>query len=718
MRFEQSWQGQNLTRQDGVFPASVPGCIQQDYAAAKGWGDVQYADNCRAYEALEDDTWEYSAVLRYERAPGERVVFVSRGIDYRYEIRLNGALLDACEGMYRITETDLTDRLRGENDRLTVRILPHPKSGRGEPGTRDEAAECCKPPVCYGWDWNPRLLVSGMWEEAYIETRNACTICGAEVRAELDEMLEEGTVHFAFACSGPCETALFDPDGKEIWRGDALDVTVEHPRLWWCNGQGEAALYRWEIRSAGDVRTGTVGFRRLRLVRNIGAGDPKQFPKSRYDAPATVELNGRRIMAKGSNWVNPDLFPGAVDSARYETLLTLVRDANMNLLRVWGGAGPAKDCFYDLCDRLGILVWQEFMLACNDYRDEAHYLRVLEREATAVILRLRAHPCLAFWCGGNELFNSWSGMDDQSHALRLLNKLCYELDADRPFLPTSPLTGMGHGGYRFNDPDGGGEVFAVFQNSRMTAYTEFGVPSVSPVENLRRAIPEAERFPPRETPAWTVHHGFGAWGADTWLCLPTLEEYFGKADTLEELIAQSDRLQCAGCQAIFEEARRQWKHCSMCLNWCFNEPWMTAANNSLIAYPAKPKPAYGAVRRALNPVLFTARIAKYRWRGGETFEAELWFHNDTPEEQCGRVTVTVSVGDWQKTLETWETSAPANGNTRGNTVRTVLPKTDAEWVILTLESPEGYSNAYELRYKASSGKPWKKVLNRDADPAK
>ena len=91
MRFEQSWQGQNLTRQDGVFPASVPGCIQQDYAAAKGWGDVQYADNCRAYEALEDDTWEYSAVLRYERAPGERVVFVSRGIDYRYEIRLNGA---------------------------------------------------------------------------------------------------------------------------------------------------------------------------------------------------------------------------------------------------------------------------------------------------------------------------------------------------------------------------------------------------------------------------------------------------------------------------------------------------------------------------------------------------------------------------------------------------------------------------------------------------
>lgn len=718
MKFRQNWQGRNLTKNDGAFAATVPGCIQRDYAVAKGFGDVQYADNCRAFEALENDEWEYSAILQYEHAVGERVVFVSRGIDYRYEIRLNGVLLDSYEGMYRIAEIDLTDSLCGENDLLAVRIFPHPKSGRGEVGTRDEAADSCKPPVCYGWDWNPRLLVSGMWKDAYIETRNACTVTDAEVRAELDETMERGTVRFAFSCETPCETALYDPDGGEVCRGDAREITVERPRLWWCNGQGEAALYRWEIRNAGDVRTGYVGFRRLRLVRNAKAGDPKSFPKSRYDAPITVELNGRTIMAKGSNWVNPDLFPGTADAARYEMLLTLARDANMNLLRVWGGAGLAKDCFYDLCDRLGILVWQEFMLACNDYRDGAHYMQVLEQEATAAILRLRAHPCLALWCGGNELFNSWSGMDDQSHVLRLLNKLCYELDYDRPFLPTSPLVGMGHGGYRFNDPDGGGEVFGVFQSSNLTAYAEFGIPSISPAENLRRAIPKEELFPPRETPAWEIHHGFGAWGKDTWLCLPTLEEYFGKADTLEDLIAQSDRLQCAGYQAIFEEARRQWKHCSVCLNWCFNEPWMTAANNSIVAYPAKPKPAYYAVRRALSPVLFTTRIEKYRWRGGETFEAELWFHNDTPEERRGRVTATVSVGDLRKTLETWETSAPANGNTRGNTVRAVLPKTDAEQVILTLESPEGYSNSYALRYRGSVHKPWKKILNQDAEQAK
>ena len=109
MKFRQNWQGRNLTKNDGAFAATVPGCIQRDYAAAKGFGDVQYADNCRAFEALENDEWEYSAILQYERAVGERVVFVSRGIDYRYEIRLNGVLLDSYDGMYRIAEIDLTD---------------------------------------------------------------------------------------------------------------------------------------------------------------------------------------------------------------------------------------------------------------------------------------------------------------------------------------------------------------------------------------------------------------------------------------------------------------------------------------------------------------------------------------------------------------------------------------------------------------------------------
>ena len=142
----------------------------------------------------------------------------------------------------------------------------------------------------------------------------------------------------------------------------------------------------------------------------------------------------------------------------------------MNIFRLWGGAGIQKDEFYEICDRLGIMVWQEFMLACNNYVANPHYMETLEREATSIIIHLRRHPSLVIWCGGNELFNSWSGMDDQSRALRLLNKLCFELDYERPFFQTSPLTGMAHGGYTFMTgiPE---RRIRRLQNRRNTAYT-------------------------------------------------------------------------------------------------------------------------------------------------------------------------------------------------------------------------------------------------------
>lgn len=713
MKFYQTWQGRNCSEPAGCsFPASVPGNIQYDYGVAHGFADVQFADNYKQYLPLEDDDWEYCATLDYRKKEGERVFFVSGGIDYRYDILLNGEKIDSYEGMFRPVELELTDRLKGRDDILTVHIYPHPKSKTGHKDTRDEADESCKPPVCYGWDWNPRLLISGMWQEAYIETRDSFYIANPEVLSELDETMTKGTVRYAFACEQPCETLLFDADGKEVYRGTDTEITVVCPELWWCNGQGKPYLYRWSIRNAGEERSGYIGFRKLRLVRNIGAGDPVLFPKSRYDAPATVELNGRRVMMKGSNWVNPELFWGQIDARRYDELLTLVRDANMNILRIWGGASVCKAAFYELCDRYGILVWQEFMLACNNYLPSGHYLSVLEQEARAIIRSLRSHPSLAFWCGGNELFNGWSGMDDQSYPLRLLNKLCYELDYSRPYLPTSPLTGMAHGGYKFYSEAQGGDVFQQFLRAHNTAYTEFGVPSVSSVETLREIIPADELFPIHKTDAWLAHHGFDAWGSDAWLNLSVWERYFGEPESLEQLVEKSSWLQCAGYQAAFEEMRKQWPHCGMMLNWCFDEPWKTAANNSVVAYPAKPKPAYEAVRAALRPSLFSARIEKFSWREGETLEAEIWLLNDSPEAVSGAVRISVCIGAKTSQLLEWNASVGANTNLQGPTVRFVLPGVETDRVTLMLESDNGLSSSYCLHYRRKHVSKAIRILNQ------
>ena len=700
MRFEQKWEGKNLSRADeGYFAARVPGNIQLDYGVAHGFGDVQYADNYRQYLPLENDEWEYRTRLSYQRRSGERIFFVCEGIDYRYDILLNGDVLYSYEGMYQPVELDMTDRLRDTEDILTVHIYPHPKRTGAAEGTRNEADASCKPPVCYGWDWNPRLLISGIWQDAYLETRDAYYIGNCEVLAALNDEMTVGQVSFSFDCSQPCTTALYDLEGNTVYCGSDTEITVDKPSLWWCNGQGAPYLYRWSIKNEKEERNGYIGFRKIKLVQNLGVTDPQGYPKSRYDAPATIELNGRRIMAKGSNWVNPELFWGQIDAARYDELLVLARDCNMNMLRVWGGAGINKDSFYDLCDQYGILVWQEFMLACNNYIGTSHYMEVLESEATAIIKRLRHHPSLAMWCGGNELFNGWSGMDDQSHPLRLLNKLCFEYDYQRPYLPTSPLIGMGHGGYRFYNERQGGEVFREFLISNHTAYTEFGVPSVADVEILRQIIPPEEQFPIAKTPSWVAHHAFDAWGEGAWLCMDTLKDYFGEPSSLEALVEGSNWLQSVGYQAAFEEMRKQWPHCSMMLNWCFNEPWMTAANNSIISYPAVPKPSYEFVKAAMRPKLFSARIEKFSWKEGETFAAELWLLNDTPHQTVGNVHATLELGDRVIDLLDWTAQADANSNTQGPTLRCVLPNVDADRMTLILQSDEETSGRYLLQYR-------------------
>lgn len=698
MRFEQVWEGRSCTAgRDGWFSAKVPGNIQKDYAAANGFADVQYGDNYKQFLPLENDHFEYRTRLFVEREAGEKVFFVTKGISYRYDILLNEECVYSYEGMFRSAEIDLTDRITG-SDTLVVHIYPHPKRKDAPMGTRDEADTSCNPPVYYGWDWNPRLLISGIWDETYIETRAEGYIGDCEVLCSLDETMQIGRVTCTYTSSLPCEVLLFDREGNEVYRGCERAFTVEHPHLWWCNGQGEPYLYTWVIRNEREERRGSVGFRRLRLVRNVGASGPKTFPKGRYEVPATIELNGRRIMAKGSNWVNPDLFWGDITTERYKELILLAKNCHMNIFRMWGGAGFPKESFYDLCDREGILIWQEFFLACNNYLPTSHYMQVLESEASAAICKFRSHPALAFWCGGNELFNSWSGMDDQSLPLRLLNKLCFELDPTRPFLYTSPLYGMAHGGYTFYAEDQGGDVFMEFQKANNIAYTEFGVPSIADMETLKEIIPESELFPIKDTPAWVAHHGSHAWGKSRWVCEDVYERYFGKPHSLEEMVEGETWMQCEGYRGAFEEMRRQWPHCSMAVNWCFNEPWKTCAGNNLIAYPTKARPAYHYVQKALRPTLFSAKIPRFDFKEGEVFEAELWLLNDAPTPASGKVRVEARVGDTVISLLDWSAATEPCMNMRGPTVRFVLPHAESDRVILTLSADGELSSEYVFRY--------------------
>lgn len=691
------------------FPAVVPGAVQLDYAAAYRLPDHHFASNYTQYRWMEDVYWTYRAELPPRPQGGGRLFLVSLGIDYRFDVLVNGQTLLQQEGMYTPVELDLTDALSPCGGLLEIVVYPAPKRDGAPAGTRAEADHCCKPPASYGWDWHPRLIPAGIWDETYLEWRDPASITSVEVTYELEPDLS--AVHLQAMVASPApfvEFRLFHPDGSILYRAQGRDhhVSLSSPVLWWCNGMGTPSRYRWEVFSRDgdctDHREGKVGFRTLRLAMNEGTWkENNRTPQSRSRPPITLCLNGQPLFCKGTNWVMPDIFYGKATRQTYQALLEKARDAHFNLIRCWGGGNVNKDPFYDLCDEMGLMVWQEFPLACNHYPDDDAYLALLEQEARSILLRLRHHPCIALWCGGNELFNHWSGMTEQSLALRLLNKLCYELDRGTPFLYTSPLDGMAHGGYLFLDREGR-EVYDVMPRSHFTAYPECGVPGFSDMRTLLAALPREELFPLRPQRDTLAHHAFEAWlpGDDTWSCLQTIEYYFGAPSSLEELVRNSQWLQAAGYQCVFEEARRQKPYCSMILNWCFNEPWPCIANNSLLSYPDLPKPAYHAVAESCRPTLYSARLRRFLYHGGEWFEADLWLLNDDPRgvpsrRVCARLILdgaAYPVLDWTSP----ELQGPVN--LPGPTLRFLLP--DAPDGALVLELDAGpWSSRYKLLYR-------------------
>ncbi|TLS53652.1 hypothetical protein FE782_05105 [Paenibacillus antri] len=710
IEWEVGWSDSAAAAPARFVPATVPGAVQLDWARAEGWPDHTYGENWREYGWMEDKYWVYRTRLQAPSPQeGERVAFVSGGIDYSFAIRLDGVELLKQEGMFTPVDMDLTDRYR-PGAVLEVVVDPAPKRADAH-RSRAEADHSVKPAVSYGWDWHPRLIPLGIWDETHLEIRPDVYLANAETFYDLNDGLDAAELRLDVElnryAAGALTWRLTDPDGESVFERTvdttdkriSLHATIDRPRLWWPHDQGPQPLYLSEVSwtdgsrsdSASTRRLQRIGFRRVRLTMHEGAWrEPVGFPKSRSHPPITLEVNGRNVFGKGTNWVNPDIFPGTITAERYRTLLELAKDAHMNLLRVWGGGIVNKESFFEQCDEMGIMVWQEFPLACNLYPDKPDYLRVLDQESRSIVSRLRKHPSLVLWCGGNELFNSWSRMTDQSLPLRLLNANCYALDPKTPFLMTSPVEGMGHGNYVFRYQNGE-DVLQAMPKANNTAYTEFGVPSPSPVELLKRFIPPEELFPPKPGTSWESHHAFNAWVGETWLMPRLIEDYFGPSETLEQLVERGQLLQSEGYKCIFEEARRQKPRCSMALNWCYNEPWPTAANNSIVCWPAEPKPAYYAVQSSNRPVLASARIPKFEWKEGDWFEPELWLLNDSPATvPGGRMAAYLDLGTGGRhLLLAWDVPETGpNENRRGPTARFRIPAASDERMKLELVMPD------------------------------
>lgn len=639
-----------------TVPATTPAEVQLIWKQAKDMPDYNFGVNFREYRWMEDCFWHYSTALSLEKRDGFVPVLTFEFLDYRYTIRVNGSVLADDEGMFTPVKLNLAD-YAGQDILLEVIFHPIPKVP-GMPEDRNQASMSVKPPCSYEWDWHPRLVPTGLSGDVTLEYHPVSYIDALEYTYTLADDFSSVTVNADVTITGAGSGKLELLDGDAVVAETAFDAAaagtygvslpLAAPKLWWCRGQGEQNRYTVRAILGEDVVEHPVGFRRVKLVMNEGAWRAIP-PQTQGKYPITIELNGRKIFAKGSNIVSPDIFFSKITPERYETLVQYAADANMNIFRMWGGSPVNKECFFDSCDRLGLMVWQEFTLSCNNYPDNAHYLDVLEKESASIIKRLRKHPSVVLWCGGNELFNAWSGMTNQSHALRLLDKMTYDLDRNTPFIMTSPLYGMGHGPYvNITDDKTDREAVSDFIDEFRTAYTEFGAPGPASYDYIKQYATEEDLAQPMEDgTVWAAHHAVGAhFPHDTWFRLHEIKAFYGSLGTLEENCARGQFIQACSYKAMFEEARRKFPYTSMAVNWCYNEPWPCFANNSVLMYPDLKRPTYDTIKDALRDTMLSAKFYKLRHNVGDEAAVEVWSLNDAPvEKDGGTFTVTLEYED-------------------------------------------------------------------------
>lgn len=616
------------------FKATVPGSVQLDYAKEYNLPDYRKNTNYELYSGLEDNFWFYKTVI----PAGKNRFLKGKGIDYKYEIVFLGKTIYEYEGMNHAFCVPIPECNKDEE--LFIKIYPAPKK-EGQEG-RGEQQDSCKQAVNYGWDFQARLIPLGIWQDIEMVVADS----SIEEFFLSYELIEDAVVvdcnyktfggEFSFSIDGTT-VASCKTEGR-------LSVKIENAKKWFPVRKGEQNLYKYSValKIKGVVmeeETGQIGFRSSELVTKPYNWEMLYECTTQAKPPMSLKINGREIFAKGSNFIMPEVFYSELNKETYHKYISLVKDANFNILRLWGGCSANKEEFYDLCDENGIMIIQEFPLACNFYSDSKQYLDVLKNESEYIVKLLNKHPCVVCYSGGNELYEGWSGMTNQSLPIRLLNSVTYSLSPYIPFLPTLPIYGVYHGGYGYLYR--GIEPRKMFRQTKATAYTEFGVPALSDKDIFNNYIDFSED----DTKNFRAHFGLGAWGDydESWSFRQQIESYLGNIINIDDWINKSQTLQTIIYKQLFEEARLQQENCSMAINWCLCDSFPCAANNSIIQYGGKVKPAYYGIKESLKdivPVIITESVFCY-----DTLKFMVAILNDSESVVGGNVDIEFSQGE-------------------------------------------------------------------------
>jgi len=662
------------------IPAEVPGSVHWSLHQAGLLPDPYWDKNTPACEWVNERDWLYRTSFDADPAwEGKRIRLICEGIDESATLLLNGHELGRHEGMFVPFVLDITDFIdRSAPNKLIIALDKSP-DGQAQLGYTDRVNHL-KSRFGYKWDFCPRLVHIGIWKHVKLEITGEHRIENIHVTSEITEgvAIISADTSWESEVAGDIilEATVLTSEGAEAafvsksvsarpgLQRARLELQVPEPRLWWPNNEGDSTLYRLHvaIRIPGDSpqlsdeKTENFGIRQLSFKSNPGAPRDAQ--------PFTICVNGRELYIRGWNFVPIDQLYGRYEPERYEKLIALAKAANINLLRVWGGGLIEREAFYDLCDRNGIMVWQEMMQSSSGFNNEPssnpEFLYRLISTMRSVIREKRNHPSLVIWCGGNELTEGGHldeeliPLSDKHTTLRELGRLVHDLDPERLFLATSPtgptfflseeVAGKGrsydvHGPWKY----GGAEShYRLYNGSDALLQSEFGGDGYCSLTSMRKFLP-SDAIQADQTGSWSwIHHGGEYWNMDA-----QLSELFGTIADMATKVQLSQWLQAEGIRYGLEANRRRAPKCSGSILWQMNEPYPNATCTSAVDYYGDPKLAYSWVARANAPSLISMSYGKAAYAPNERFAGEVVLHIDeleTPAEYGWCVTILDQCG--------------------------------------------------------------------------
>lgn len=504
------------------FPAEVPGTIHTDLLRNRLIEDPFYSDNELRLSWISECDWIYQTKFDFNHLTSNNIDLVFEGLDTICEIYLNDVKLGNTDNMFLKYRYHIKHVIKASGNILRI-IFKSPvkyasnqeeKYGKLPVALNSSRVYIRKAQYSFGWDWGPSFPTSGIWRKVYLEEWIDAKI--EDVSFNTSKLSKnyahvDVIVGIKSTQSNNMSLLLSLSDGINIHekkipihRSNQYKVAfrIEDPKLWWPNGEGDQNLYLLHIKIVDnknfvlDEIIKNVGIRKINLILNGKKGSTFKF-----------RINNRDIYCKGVNWIPADSFLPRVTDKKYSDLLSLAKQANINIVRVWGGGIYENDEFYNLCDQLGLLVWQDFMFACGSYPEKDEFISKVREEITQNVLRLQHHASLALWCGNNE--NEWIWFQEQKTSFKkmpgykifhsIIPQILKKIDPERPYWPSSPF-GNDNDPNSFNS--GNTHQWDIWsrwidynnvKNDRSLFVTEFGFQGPANKDTLEKYLPQKNR---------------------------------------------------------------------------------------------------------------------------------------------------------------------------------------------------------------------------------